>query len=191
MVDNKNRRRSIRLRDFDYASEGAYFITICARLKKPYFKIYPKLRNIISEEWEFLSERFPDVTTDAFVIMPNHINGIIVKSVGATLVVAQERAGTSPAPTIGNIVGAFKSLCVKKWLQHNKQNHATPVELFWQRNYYEHIIRDEDELNLVREYIVANPLQWVWDKYNPDNISDVEYTKKWSWLEGKTMLERT
>ena len=69
----------------------------------------------------------------------------------------------------------------------------TPEALtkFWQRNYYEHIIRDEDELNLVREYIVANPLQWVWDKYNPDNISDVEYTKKWSWLEGKTMLERS
>ncbi|MBN1368171.1 MAG: hypothetical protein JW967_09640 [Dehalococcoidales bacterium] len=182
-ITSQHKRRSIRLKDYDYTSEGAYFITICTRLKKPYFEEYPGLRNIISREWESLTERFQDVITDAFVIMPNHIHGIIIKSVGATLVVAQERAGTSPAPTIGNIVGAFKSLCVKKWLDYNKQNRSIPVYLFWQRNYYEHVIRDDDELNLVREYIIANPLQWKYDKYNTDCISDLAYTKKWNWLE--------
>lgn len=182
-TDSKRHRHSIRLKDFDYASEGAYFITVCIRHGKPYCEKYPTLKNIISEEWDTLPERFLDVVTDAFVIMPNHLHGIIAKSVGATLVVARKRAGTSPAPTIGNIIGTFKSLCVKKWLEYNKTNNTIPVELFRQRNYYEHIIRDEDELNLIREYIIYNPLQWKYDKYNANCIDDIEFSTKWDWLE--------
>jgi putative transposase len=180
---NRQHRHSIRLKDFDYAQEGAYFITICTKNKMPYFEKYPGLRDIVQAEWESLSGRFSDINLDAFIIMPNHIHGIIIKSVGATLVVARERAGTSPAPTIGNIISSFKSLCVNKWIQYNKQKNTLPVDLIWQRNYYEHIIHDDDESNLVREYIIGNPLQWNYDKYNSDGISDLGHEKKWEWLE--------
>ncbi len=180
---NQYHRHSIRLKDFDYAQEGAYFITICARDRKPYFEEHPKLRDIVLKEWELLSERYRDIILDAFVIMPNHVHGIIIKSVGATLAVAQGRAGASPAPTIGEIVGTFKSLCVNEWLKYIRENSLEVLGSFWQRNYYEHVIRDEDELNLVREYIISNPLQWKYDAYNSDSISDLEYAKKWNWLE--------
>lgn len=99
--------------------------------------------------------------------MPNHIHGIII--VGATLVVARgnavdhnNRAGTSPAPTLGEIIGSFKSICVYKC-----KNNGLKIGKLWQRNYYEHIIRNEDELNKIREYIVQNPVMWDEDNENP------------------------
>ncbi len=112
------------------------------------------------------------------MVMPNHIHGILVLAddVGATLVVAQNgarvvqgRAGASPAPTrptLGNVVGAFKSLCTIMWLNYIKQNNLNVVGKFWQRNYYEHIIRNENELNRIREYIVSNPFRWKFDREN-------------------------
>ena len=71
------------------------------------------------------------------------------------------RAGTSPAPTIGEIVGSFKSLCVYKC-----KNNGINIPRLWQRNYYEHIIRNENELNEIREYIINNPMRWEFDREN-------------------------
>ena len=122
---------------------------------------------IIRKEWYKIPNRFPNVQLDSFVIMPNHIHGIII--VGATLVVARDnagdnnnRAGTSPAPTIGKIIGSFKSICV-----HEFKNNGLNIGKLWQRNYYEHVIRNEDELNKIREYIVLNPAMWDEDDENP------------------------
>jgi REP element-mobilizing transposase RayT len=105
--------------------------------------------------------------------MPNHAHGIII--VGATLAVAptlvatqDNGAGARPAPTIGDIVGMFKSLCVYDWLRYIKENRIDAIGKFWQRNYYEHIIRNEDRLNKIREYIINNPLKWSLDRENPD-----------------------
>ena len=95
--------------------------------------------------------------------MPEHLHGIILltgNSVGATLAVARNdrRAGTRPAPTVGDIVGSFKSLCYRDWKRHiGKMKLSLPAKI-WQRNYYEHVIRDEDELRKVREYIRNNEL---------------------------------
>ena len=107
-----------------------------------------------------------------FIIMPNHLHGIII--VGATLAVAlskragadNERAGASPAPTIGDIVGSFKSLCVHTWLSYKCKNNINVVGKIWQRNYYEHVIRNEKELERIRQYIINNPLQWEYDREN-------------------------
>ncbi|MBI5739595.1 MAG: hypothetical protein HZA16_02640 [Nitrospirae bacterium] len=107
---------------------------------------------------------------DVFVLMPNHLHGII--NVGAPLVgaldyviVKNNRAGTSPAPTLGDIVGSFKSLCM-----YNCRNNNLNAGKLWQRNYYERVIRDEYELTRIREYIIHNPLQWDEDEYNPENL---------------------
>jgi putative transposase len=117
--------------------------------------------------------------------------------VGATLAVAQQ-ANVSLAhpgddipeklncpPSIGDIVGAYKSLCVNKWLKTIVNTGLNIPGKFWQRNYYEHIIRDEEDLNRVREYIINNPLNWCFDRNNPNHVSDAEYSKKWQWLEEK------
>ena len=164
-------RRSIRLKDNDYSLEGAYFITICTRKRELYFDRYPLLKEIVFLQWQKIPERYTDLELDEFVVMPNHIHGIII--VGATLAVApnavapNDRAGARPAPTVGEIVGAFKSLCVNDWLKHIKENGLNAVGKFWQRNYYEHIIRNEDELNRIREYIWNNQLTWQLDGENP------------------------
>jgi len=86
---------------------------------------------------------------------------------------------------LGDVVGAFKSLCVNMWLRHVRQNNMDALGSFWQKNYYEHIVRSEKELNLVREYIINNPLKWEFDHENPNHIIDPMYLAEWKWLEEK------
>jgi len=127
-------RRSIRLKEYDYSQAGAYFITICTRNKELYFERYSKLKQIVNQQWQKILENYANIQLDEFVIMPNHIHGIIF--VGATLAVAQKnragakpaptiaqnnRAGSRPAPTIGEIIGTFKSLCVYDLLKYIKK----------------------------------------------------------------------
>lgn len=114
------RRRSLRLQGFDYSKEGAYFVTVCTRNRECLFgavvdgKMHLNdVGRVVQSVWDGLSERFSAIELDAFVVMPNHIHGII--TVGAPLVGAQEGipddgATTRVAPTVGNIVGTFKSI---------------------------------------------------------------------------------
>ncbi|MFH2035979.1 MAG: transposase [Candidatus Zixiibacteriota bacterium] len=167
----KHNRRSIRLKDYDYSNGGAYFITICAYRKQCIFG------EIIDSEMELnevgkmvkmelldTQKRFNVMELDHYTIMPNHIH-CIVFIVGATLEVARMRAGSSPAPTIGNIVGAFKSITTNNYFKYiNKQKLLSPPKL-WQRNYYERVIRNENELYDIRQYIQNNPIQWNIDEY--------------------------
>ena len=173
--DRKNaRRKSIRLPEFDYSSPGAYFLTMCTIHRDMVFEQFLELGDIVRTEWYGIPDRFPQAELDAFVIMPNHIHGIVFLRecpVGATLAVAQEsynlhdgvKAAARAAPTIGSIVGAFKSLCVHHWLKHVKANGVAAVGAFWQKNYYEHVIRTEEELNRCREYVINNPQKWQLD----------------------------
>ncbi|MGH7802166.1 MAG: transposase [Thermodesulfobacteriota bacterium] len=164
-------RKSIRLKEYDYSQLGAYFITICTHNKELYFEQYPELKQIVSRQWQEIPDRYTNIQLDEFIVMPNHIHGIMI--VGATLAVAQKnRAGARPAPTIGEIIGTFKSRCVHNWLKYIKENRIDSVGKFWQRNYYEHIIRNQDELNKIREYIQNNPLEWHLDRENPQRIAD-------------------
>lgn len=165
-------RSSIRLQGFDYSQPGAYFVTICTQNRKCLFGEIAdgKMRlsaigRIAAEQWNAIPQRFPNVELDEFVVMPNHIHGILMITVGALpTVVGAPLAG---APTVGDIVGAYKSLCVHNGLKWIKQNHPGRIlGKLWQRNYWEHIIRNEHELNRIRKYIHNNPTQWKCNSLN-------------------------
>jgi len=122
----------------------------------------------VQAEWVRLPERFQSVDLDDFVIMPNHLHCII--HVGAGLAPpgrgAENKGAASSAPTLGDILRAFKSIsaiAVNRLLGRSGRS-------LWQRNYYEHIVRNENELARIREYIVNNPTQWALDRENPSYV---------------------
>ncbi|HMB15480.1 MAG TPA: transposase [Pelovirga sp.] len=191
-----HRRRSIRLRDFDYTHVGAYFMTICAWQRECLFgeMVDGVLRlnvfgEIVQKCWVDMPNHFPNVELDVFTVMPNHVHGIIMINdpVGErhaspdfpirimTQAGANGRAthasplrGAGPIPrSIGAMVGAFKS-AVTKHINHQRNNPGAPV---WQRNYYERVIRDEAELHAVRQYINDNPIKWAEDENHPTRLS--------------------
>ena len=144
MNDQKLRfRKHIRLKQFDYNSDGAYFITICTADRKPL--ISEKYKSIIEEELKGLEKRFQWVSLDYFVSMANHLHFILFLyncDVG-----------------VPRIIQAFKSLTT---LKVKKQGYTG--KRFWQPNYYEHVIRNEKALNKIRQYVINNPLveQFDW-----------------------------
>lgn len=183
----RHHRRSIRLKGYDYTRPGAYFVTICTQNQQCLFGevVDGEMRlnqagHMVQAEWNALPDRFPSVGIDAFVVMPNHVHGIIVITndiVGAGLVPALNGATTingattRVAPTIGNVVGAFKSRTTVLYTYGVKQIGWTPFRgRLWQRNYYEHVIRDESSLNHIRQYILDNPLRWAMDRQNSNAV---------------------
>jgi len=203
-VPEKRTRRSIRLPGYDYASSGAYFVTICAYQRKLLFADLA-LQAILNDEWKKLPERFPATALDAFVVMPNHVHFILWlndpnRSVAAPLAGARgpqpdstpqprDEAGASPAPTLGNIVGAYKSLVAVRWLRLVQAERPTATAHVWQRNYYERIIRNDVELNRIREYIAYNPTAWQQDRENPDRVKDNRHLANWGWIEDTSSSE--
>ena len=185
---NIHHRRSIRLKGYDYAQAGLYFITICCQDRVCRFgnvvngeMVLNEFGTVAYNEWGKLPERFPNFELDAFQIMPNHMHGIILLNdapVGAGFTPAPNdvnaqndvqrnddiRAGASPAPTVSDIVGAYKSLVANGCLDIYKSKNETMGKL-WQRNYYEHIIRNEQSYQTISEYIINNPAKWADDKF--------------------------
>lgn len=169
-------RQSVRLKAYDYSQTGAYFITLCAYNRECRFgKITEgkmtvnEYGAIVEEEWVKSPEIRKEIKLDEYVVMPNHIHGIIWigNSVGAN--------GRSPlhrtnmgSKTLSSFVAGYKSTVTK---QINKLRRLPGVPV-WQRNYYEHIIRDDAELNRIRQYIMENPLKWDTDPENANNIHD-------------------
>ncbi len=168
-MKKKYNRRSIRLLGYDYTQEGFYFITICTYKHKCLFgkikdgKMHlSKYGKIVKDEWIKTETIRQNIKIDKFVIMPNHIHGIIVieESVGAYCDTPLQKF-KSPSNTIGAIIRGFKSAVTK---QINKIHNTSGIPV-WQRNYYEHIIRDEQDYWRIAEYIQNNPLRWDLDKY--------------------------
>jgi REP element-mobilizing transposase RayT len=162
-------RRSIRLNEYDYSQNGAYFVTICIHDRQNLFgrieegkMTTNRYGDMADQEWRKLEQRFPHASFDVFQIMPNHIHGII--AVGATLAVASNRAGASPAPTVGNIIGAYKSLVANE-CRRICDLQGVVLGKLWQRGYYDHVIRDEKDYLRIAEYIQNNPLKWELDEY--------------------------
>ena len=178
-------RRSVRLRGYDYSQAGAYFITICTQNRRYLFGTIVGGRMVLNDAgrtaatcWLQIPDHFPNVELDEWVVMPNHMHGIVVM-VDASANATAPPVGAnnySPLPvdsaipddsplqrptgtsrTIGSMVRGFK-IGVTKW--YRQRLDASQI---WQRNYWEHIIRNEQELNRVRRYIVDNPLQWEQD----------------------------
>jgi len=161
-------RRSMRLNGYDYAQAGAYFITICIQNRLGLFGdiVDGEMRlndagRMVQSVWEALPERFSGFESDAFVVMPNHVHGIVT-FVGAGQALPEENGAASSAPTLGDVVRAFKSLSAIR--VNRLLRRFGPL---WQRNYYEHVIRNERELEKIREYMATNPLKWALDRENP------------------------
>lgn len=182
-----HRRQSIRLRNFDYASAGAYFVTVVTQGRECVFgdvvggdMVLNDAGRMVERTWHALPERFPQVSLDACVVMPNHMHGIIwirPIGVGASLAGAQAGetgvlagagtpastwVGARPTPTLGDVIGAYKSITT---VQNIRTADMFRSGILWQRNYWERIIRDDGELNRARQYILNNPTQWELDEY--------------------------
>lgn len=166
-------RRSNRLREYDYSLAGGYFVTICTWQRKCLFgeivdgeMQLNNLGNHVCETWTGIPRHYRHVALDAFVVMPNHIHGIIYISDVET------RAGLKPAPTdkwhdLSEIIRGFKTFSSRR-INESRNNQGWPV---WQRNFYDRVLRNGDELTRARAYTINNPLQWVKDKENPTNSS--------------------
>lgn len=176
----KHHRHSIRVPGYNYASAGGYFVTIVSQGRACLFgeirdgeMILNDAGRMVQKIWETIPERFVGIELGAYIIMPNHFHPILIinEPVGATLVVAQNRAGTSPAPTkstLGDVIGAFKSITTHKYIQGVKESGWPPFDKkLWQRNYYEHIIRNDDDYQRIQRYIESNPSVWAGDEENP------------------------
>ena len=174
----KHHRRSIRLKGYDYSQPGAYFVTICIWNRGC---VFGEIENaemnlneygfIFQDCWNNLVYHYSHIQLDTYVIMPNHVHGIIIITDTGVEAGSCVRAGLKPSPTdklhrLPEIVRALKTFSSRK-INIARSTCGVPV---WQRNYYEHIVRNEKELNSIREYIINNPLQWDLDENNPKNI---------------------
>ncbi|MCQ2959399.1 MAG: transposase [Bacteroidales bacterium] len=176
IMSQKHNRKSIRLKGYDYSSAGLYFITICTQNRLHQFgeikngeMILNENGKIVNHVWDDLRNRFENILLHSFVIMPNHIHGI-VQIVGVGLCSTQNNGnfvndggqGRAVAPTVGDIICAFKSITTKL---HNTLN-DTPGFKLWQRNYFEHIIRTQKSYEIISNYIQSNPSKWSIDCMN-------------------------
>jgi REP element-mobilizing transposase RayT len=174
----KHHRRSIRLKEYDYTQPAAYYITLCTKTRQCLFGDVTKgemrlnsLGYIAFSCWQAIPNHFPHVELDAFVIMPNHLHGILVISdtiVGATPA-SPLRHPCGPTPkSVGAIVGSYKA-AVSKRINSICNTESNSI---WQRNYYEHINRDQESLHNIRQYIVENPRCWTEDPENPQHYPE-------------------
>jgi len=155
------RNKTLRLKNYDYSQNGLYFITICTNSKEAYFGtiedsqlILNSAGEMIEKTWLELYKRFDFIKLHSYVVMPNHFHAII------------EITDSSKSTHIGNVIGAFKSLSTNKYIKgvHN-DNWLIFEKRLWQKNYYEHIIRDEKSYLFISDYILNNPLKWELDKF--------------------------
>ena len=174
MIDyKKHNRRSIRLKNYDYSQKGIYFVTICTQNRACLFgKILDGIMElneygiIIRNEWVKLAITRDEIELDEFVVMPNHFHGIMAftELVGAIrelpLHMTQIQRRNMGLP---KIIGRFKMLSSKQINILRK----TPGTKIWQRNYWEHVVRDEIELNRIRKYTKENPIKWKTDRLYP------------------------
>jgi REP element-mobilizing transposase RayT len=157
----RHHRRSIRLPHYDYGAAGTYFVTIVTAHRECLFTDL-HVRSIVERAWLGIPRFFPHAALDAWVVMPNHLHGIVV--------LTRRRSEAGCSGSLGAILGTFKSITARR-LNRLRRTPGVPV---WQRNYYERVIRNETELDRIRAYIAANPLRWALDRENPERISTAD-----------------
>ena len=173
-------RRSVRLKHHDYSQNGAYFITICVHNRCCLFgnilndaMILSDAGKMIDEQWQKITTRFEHVCLDEYIIMPNHFHGILTlhgETQDRNLRQKQSRMKTSDTSPcyhnsyLSGIIRAFKSITTHHYIHGVKSNSWAPFERkLWQRNYHEHVIRNETSLQKLREYTKNNPYTWQGD----------------------------
>ena len=146
------------LKDYDYSSEGAYFVTICTQNRRrllshivgrglaPAEIKYTKLGQIAEQQLLLLEERYSFLTVDGYVVMPDHIHAILIFD--------KKEAGASPRPTLFDVICAYKSLTTRECKK------IYPIDKLFQTSFYEHIIRNQEDYGERTRYIEENPLKW-------------------------------
>ena len=182
---DKHHRRSIRLPSWDYRWPGAYFITVCTYRRVPLFgdvvdgqMALNPFGRIVADECRRTEQVRDNVALDAFVVMPDHMHGVIVITTDPDNGDSNPGRGSSAmnphghpnrtfggaiAGSLSTIMRQFKSMVTKRI----NRMRGTPGAPVWQRNYWERIIRDEDEMNAIRQYIIENPARWHHDRSHP------------------------
>lgn len=180
LFQNKYRVESARLQGYDYGSPGAYFVTINTKTRMHWFGDVADggmnrndVGNIVQKCWLAIPTHHLNVELDEFVVMPDHVHGIITitkqfeRDVARNVSPQHHKYQQIPSPQSGSlptIVRSFKSAVSNEIHRTGRANFA------WQPRYYDHIVRDEDDLNRIREYIINNPLMWYYTKTNPNAV---------------------
>jgi len=189
-------RQSIRLRGYDYTNAGMYFITLCVQERLFLFgniiNYQMQLNSagqMLLRTWEGIGETYPGVATDRFVIMPNHMHGIIVLlagQLGPGPVPSEQRCKVLAADPpveqtpLYDVIKRFKTYTATLYREGVRGEGWQPYAgKLWQRGYYEHIIRDAKSLGEIRYYIINNPRRWQFDRENPKRIKEDPFDK---WL---------
>ena len=188
---------SLLKKEYDYSQAGAYFVTICTRNRECMFGHIDDSEmqlndagRMVQSVWDELPTRFPGLGLDAFVVMPNHVHWIAIL-VGAGLALSdnegvcrgescirpsgsgdhKDRSYETTVGSMGQIIQVFKSMVTHEYVMGIRQQKWTSFQRqLWQRNYYAHVIRDEDEMNRIRRYILDNPACWAEDENNPNRM---------------------
>jgi putative transposase len=176
-MNNLKTRKQIRLRNYDYSEDGYYFVSVCsskrqniftdvgaslASARKNGFEL-SSVGRIIEQQWQNIPNLYDNIELDEYIIMPNHIHGIIHIN-------RQKRSDARPAPTISDIICSFKSRSSVEYIRYAKHNNLNFCGKIWQRSFYDHVIRNERSLNAIREYMLANPVNWELDIENLLNL---------------------
>lgn len=152
-------RKSPRLQGYDYSQSGAYFVTICTHQRSNFFgQIVNDVMHLNSwggvaeDSWAQIPDHFPTVELDVYVVMPNHVHGILIL----------DDVPTQKAPTLGVVVGSYKAAVTRAI---NRQGLNPEQWRIWQERYHDHIIRSDKTLSTLREYVANNPARWHEDKF--------------------------
>jgi REP element-mobilizing transposase RayT len=143
---NNHWRKRLRYKNYDYSSTGAYYVTLCT-LHGENLLVIPELRAIAKREWEALPTRYSAVTLDTYVLMQDHMHGLLWID-----------GRVKDAPTLFSIMQAYKSITTTRWIQHLRETQQERCGLLWQTSYHDEIIRNEQHLNNTRQYILNNPI---------------------------------
>jgi len=164
-------RQAIRLKNYDYSQAGAYFITICTKQKQCIFgdikngqMRFNHLGSIADQYWQEIPQHFPNITLDVYVIMPNHLHGILWIIESSQNANKNRKFGNIVSTSISSVIRSYKAIITKKI---NKICDSQGVASVWQGRYHEKIISDEQTLQNTRNYIINNPLNWDRDQDNP------------------------
>lgn len=163
MKEQNRRRNSVRYPGYDYAQAGTVFVTLCTSGRQRLFgevvdqavSLSPA-GELVQHAWQCIPERFPGVLIDAWIVMPDHLHGLLMMGAGPG---PELRLG---AVKSGDIVRWFKSATVSGYRRGVVEGGWMPYEHhLWQRDYYDHIVRNDADLDRVRDYIAANPSRWL------------------------------
>jgi len=175
MTQSRPVRRSPRMQGYDYSQEGAYFATICTHNREQFFGVIQNselhlstIGKIAFEDWQMITSHYSNVELDSFVVMPNHVHGIIFL-VGAELIPPAGNQSVSKYGFLSQVIAGYKAGVTRRANKLDDQtvriNPAPTKSTIWQRSFHDHIIRNEAELNRIREYVMNNPALWEQDRF--------------------------